>query len=447
MGLVSTWLTGIGLSSAVPTFHAAGITTPSALAELDVNHFEALGISDPNDRRKLFYLVQRIKMVVNKEKPTSKGESVEEKVEALISSTIRTFEDDEAEDPMPVDESNTNTPRRSKRLKKKDKDTPKKEKKDKDSKTEKSKKEKKKSSKDKSSDAENSPTKKKKKKTKSSKEDINIDNETAHEEKKEEPAATITPRKVIVGAAKANAVFNLDDFDDDTQEPQHSFVATPTRTRRAVATPPRPPMAGNTQGASSVPSSPANLSTPVRKANSPTAADRFVPKSGAVTPTASGSPPRNAMPQSNPNSSPRHQPGISPPRSRPPTSNGIPKKTPQSNLQPPTATTAKPTATKSAIPTPTMSRLQAPKLRRPESKLQNPGTSARTGKRLGPIPSATQANTSPLKPLPFQTLNENIEKPSSFKKGVASSAARPQPRSFSRKDSKVSLGKRMTGLL
>ncbi len=84
MGLVSTWLNGIGLNNAVPTFQAAGIVTPAALAELDVAHFEALGISDPDDRRKLFYLVQRIKMAVNKDKPKA---SVEEQVDAVISGT------------------------------------------------------------------------------------------------------------------------------------------------------------------------------------------------------------------------------------------------------------------------------------------------------------------------------------------------------------------------
>jgi hypothetical protein len=85
MGLVATWLSGIGLSSAVPTFQAAGIVTPAALAELDVAHFEALGISDPDDRRKLFYLVQRIKMAVNKKKQQG---SVEEQVDAVISGTM-----------------------------------------------------------------------------------------------------------------------------------------------------------------------------------------------------------------------------------------------------------------------------------------------------------------------------------------------------------------------
>jgi kinesin family protein 2/24 len=71
MGLVATWLNGIGLSYAVPTFHAAGIDNPSALAQLDVSHFEALGVKDGEDRRKLFFLVQRIKMACDKSDQTS----------------------------------------------------------------------------------------------------------------------------------------------------------------------------------------------------------------------------------------------------------------------------------------------------------------------------------------------------------------------------------------
>ena len=67
MGLVSTWLNGIGLGHAIATFKAAGIVTPSALAELDISHYEALGVSDPADRRKLFYLVQRIKVATQED--------------------------------------------------------------------------------------------------------------------------------------------------------------------------------------------------------------------------------------------------------------------------------------------------------------------------------------------------------------------------------------------
>lgn len=97
MGLVSTWLTGCGLSHAIPNFTAAGIVTPSALAELDLAHYEALGVSSPEDRRKLFYLVQRIKLAVDKErkedtstKETTTGASLEEQVDALVHATTST---------------------------------------------------------------------------------------------------------------------------------------------------------------------------------------------------------------------------------------------------------------------------------------------------------------------------------------------------------------------
>lgn len=87
MGLVATWLNGIGLRSVVPTFEAAGIVSPAHLADLDVSYFESLGVTDPDDRRKLFYLVQRIKLAVNNTKDHSKMKSptAEERVDAVIS--------------------------------------------------------------------------------------------------------------------------------------------------------------------------------------------------------------------------------------------------------------------------------------------------------------------------------------------------------------------------
>ena len=88
MGLVSTWLNGIGLRSVVPTFEAAGIVSPSHLADLDVSYFESLGVTDPDDRRKLFYLVQRIKLAVNNKKDSNSKSptiSVEERVDAVVS--------------------------------------------------------------------------------------------------------------------------------------------------------------------------------------------------------------------------------------------------------------------------------------------------------------------------------------------------------------------------
>ena len=97
MGLVSTWLNGIGLGYAFPAFRAAGIVTPAALAELDLAHYEALGISDPADRRKLFYLVQRIKMA------TDKPSYEQKEIDDIVSQTLNTGggfsrDDDEEED-------------------------------------------------------------------------------------------------------------------------------------------------------------------------------------------------------------------------------------------------------------------------------------------------------------------------------------------------------------
>lgn len=92
MGLVATWLSGCGLSHAVPNFTAAGIVTPAALAELDLAHYEALGVSSAEDRRKLFYLVQRIKLAVEKERKENADKattpaSLEEQVDALVQAT------------------------------------------------------------------------------------------------------------------------------------------------------------------------------------------------------------------------------------------------------------------------------------------------------------------------------------------------------------------------
>jgi len=63
--LVQTWLSAIGLAPDVlETFDAAGIVNPKDLAELEVCHYPALGVKDAADRKKLFYLVQRVKMAV-----------------------------------------------------------------------------------------------------------------------------------------------------------------------------------------------------------------------------------------------------------------------------------------------------------------------------------------------------------------------------------------------
>lgn len=59
---VRTYLEGIGFNSSInANFEAAGIVTPAALAQLEVAHFAALGVTEADDRRKLFFLVQRVR--------------------------------------------------------------------------------------------------------------------------------------------------------------------------------------------------------------------------------------------------------------------------------------------------------------------------------------------------------------------------------------------------
>ena len=61
MGLVSTWLNGIGLrSDVIRNFKDAGIVSPEHLVGLDAIYYEFLGVTNPDHRRKLFYLVQQI---------------------------------------------------------------------------------------------------------------------------------------------------------------------------------------------------------------------------------------------------------------------------------------------------------------------------------------------------------------------------------------------------
>ncbi|KAI2504390.1 hypothetical protein MHU86_10069 [Fragilaria crotonensis] len=77
-------------------FRAAGIVTPAALAELDLAHYEALGISNPADRRKLFYLVQRIKMATDK--PSYEQKEIDDIVSQTLHKGGDFYRDDDDDD-------------------------------------------------------------------------------------------------------------------------------------------------------------------------------------------------------------------------------------------------------------------------------------------------------------------------------------------------------------
>jgi len=84
MGLISTWLKGIGIGYASAAFKKAGITSPTTLANVTLNSYDSLGITDVNDRKKLFYLIQRIKMAVNESNspPTGNVENTDADADA-----------------------------------------------------------------------------------------------------------------------------------------------------------------------------------------------------------------------------------------------------------------------------------------------------------------------------------------------------------------------------
>lgn len=59
--LVPTWLNAANLGYAIPNFEMAGIITPRSFADLELQYFEPLGVTDGDDRKRLFYLIQRVR--------------------------------------------------------------------------------------------------------------------------------------------------------------------------------------------------------------------------------------------------------------------------------------------------------------------------------------------------------------------------------------------------
>lgn len=76
-GRVFRLLNAIGLQYAWPNFEAAGIITSEALCELPTAVFPGLGVTDPDDKRKLFYLVQSLQLA--KQSTNGSSPSAEER--------------------------------------------------------------------------------------------------------------------------------------------------------------------------------------------------------------------------------------------------------------------------------------------------------------------------------------------------------------------------------
>jgi hypothetical protein len=68
MSYIDQWLTGLGLEYVIPKLKEHGITTPKKLATLSLREmYEVVGVEDAEDRKKLYYLIQRlqVKLIFN----------------------------------------------------------------------------------------------------------------------------------------------------------------------------------------------------------------------------------------------------------------------------------------------------------------------------------------------------------------------------------------------
>lgn len=62
-GVVFEWLSRIGLSHAVASFQAMGLTTPQQLINLRLEQFDSFGVTAEDDKKRLLELVNRVKEV------------------------------------------------------------------------------------------------------------------------------------------------------------------------------------------------------------------------------------------------------------------------------------------------------------------------------------------------------------------------------------------------
>jgi len=67
MRYIDKWLTGLGLDYIIPKLLENGISTPKKLAQLSLRDmYEVVGVEDPEDRKKLYFLIQRLQSILNK---------------------------------------------------------------------------------------------------------------------------------------------------------------------------------------------------------------------------------------------------------------------------------------------------------------------------------------------------------------------------------------------
>eukprot|EP01031_Cornospumella_fuschlensis_P033740 gene33740-40820_t len=76
MRYIDSWLSGLGLDYVIPKLKANGITTPKKLATLTLRDiYEVVGVESSEDRKKLFFLIQRLQAILHHGPGDNKGQS------------------------------------------------------------------------------------------------------------------------------------------------------------------------------------------------------------------------------------------------------------------------------------------------------------------------------------------------------------------------------------
>ena len=66
MKYIDQWLSGLGLEHVIPLLKEHNITTPKKLASLSLRDmYEVIGVENAEDRKKLYYLIQRLQTVIH----------------------------------------------------------------------------------------------------------------------------------------------------------------------------------------------------------------------------------------------------------------------------------------------------------------------------------------------------------------------------------------------
>mmetsp|Transcript_4885 Transcript_4885/g.7440 ORF Transcript_4885/g.7440 Transcript_4885/m.7440 type:complete len:988 (+) Transcript_4885:188-3151(+) len=76
MRYIDQWLSGLGLDHVIPLLQEHGITTPNKLAQLSLRDmYEVVGVNDAEDRKKLYFLIQRLQSILKKGPGKDEGDS------------------------------------------------------------------------------------------------------------------------------------------------------------------------------------------------------------------------------------------------------------------------------------------------------------------------------------------------------------------------------------